>query len=222
MQAPFSCTPQVLNAIETAISPARLRRYVIAASGDKQLALRLYVWNARLCEEIYLPMQTAEVALRNAIHQTLVRRYGAGWYSNHKLIDVLPDQFKADLQTTVFKEQMSRAAAFTGDHVVAGLRFGFWVNLLGKNFQHLLWQQGMKRSFPHIPADVDREQLYRRVDRLRAFRNKVMHHCAIFDQHVLDEHKNAMHIIAWTSAELHWFARQLVNPQAAMAAKPRF
>jgi hypothetical protein len=222
VQAPFSCTPAVLNEIETALSAARLRRYLNAAGGDKHLALRLYVWNVRLCEELYLPLQTAEICVRNVVQQTLIRKYDAGWYSNHKFIDILPDRYKREVTGTVREEQNSRAAAFTGDHVVAALRFGFWVHLLTKNFQHLLWQQGMQRSFPNIPVGVDREQLYRKVDRLRAFRNKVMHHYAIFDQHVLDEHQNAMDIILWTSEGLHWFARQLVNPQAAMAARPRF
>jgi hypothetical protein len=222
MQAPFSCTPAVLNEIETALSPARLGRYLNAAGGDRHLALRLYVWNARLCEELYLPLQTAEICVRNVVHYTLARKYGLGWYSNHKFIDVLPDRYKDEMARTVLEEQSGRMAAFTGDHVVAGLKFGFWVHLLTKNFQHLLWQQGMRRSFGNIPPDIDREQVYERVNRLRAFRNKVMHHYAIFDRHVLDEHQNAMDIINWTSSDLHWFARQLVNPQAAMAARPRY
>jgi hypothetical protein len=221
LQAPFSCTPEVLKEIETALSTARLRRYLNAAGGDPHLALRLYVWNARLCEELYLPLQTAEICIRNVVHYTLTRKYGPGWYSNHKFIDVLPDRYKEEVARTVRDEQNSRMGAFTVDHVVAGMKFGFWVHLLTKNFQHLLWQQGMGRSFPNISPEVDREQVYTQVDRLRSFRNKVMHHYAIFDRHVLDEHANAMDIIRWTSEHLHWFARQLVNPQAAMAKKPR-
>lgn len=192
-----------------------------AANGDKQLALRLYVWNARLCEELYLPMQTAEICVRNAIHYNLTRRYGAGWYSDHRFIDVLPDRYKEELNKTTLAEQESRRAAFTGNHVVASMKFGFWVHLLTRAFDHLLWQQGMAASFPNIPGHVGREQVYDRVNRLRMFRNAVMHHYAIFDKHPIDEHQNAMNIIEWVSADLHWFARQLVNPQAAMAKRPR-
>src|SRR4051812_32174350 len=108
MQAPFSCTPAVLNEIETALSPARLHRYLNAAGGDKHLALRLYVWNARLCKELYLPLQTAEICVRNVVHNTLSRKYGAGWYSNHKFIDVLPDRYKEEIARTVLDEQNSR------------------------------------------------------------------------------------------------------------------
>jgi hypothetical protein len=217
----FSCTPAVLNEIETALSPARLGRYLNAAKGDRQLALRLYVWNARLCEELYLPMQTAEVAVRNAIDAALVGQYGRGWYSNHALIDVLPDRYKEEVAKVTRQEQLRRAAAFTGDHVVAGMTFGFWVHLLSGNFDHLLWKNGMQTAFRAIPGHVGRRQVYDRVDQLRAFRNKVMHHYAIFDQKPLKEHANAMNIIGWVSENLQWFARELTNPQAAMAARPK-
>lgn len=221
MQAPFSCTPVTFNEIETAISPARLGRYLNAASGDKQRALRLYVWNARLCEELYLPLQTAEIAVRNAVHSALVNHYGQGWYSRQAFIDVLPDRYKEEVKKTALDEQLRRAWLFTGDHVVAGMTFGFWVHLLSVNFDHLLWKNGMEAAFTQIPAHVGRLQVYDRVDRLRNFRNKVMHHYAIFDLDPLDEHKNAMNIIGWASDSLQWYVRELSNPQAVMANKPK-
>lgn len=204
-----------------ALSPARLGRYMNAAQGDKQRALRLYVWNARLCEALYLPFQTAEIATRNAIQDALINHYGQGWYSRQAFIDVLPDRYKEELNKTALDEQLRRAASFTRDHVVAGMTFGFWVHLLSVNFEHLLWKNGMGVAFRNIPAHVGRLQVYDRVNRLRNFRNKVMHHYAVFDHDPLGEHKNAMDIIGWASDALQWYARELSNPQAVMAAKPK-
>ena len=34
---------------------------------------RLYLWNAAVGQSFHFPLQTAEVALRNVIHQALVR-----------------------------------------------------------------------------------------------------------------------------------------------------
>lgn len=45
------------------MSQARLARYLPAAKGDRFHALRHYVWNARLCEEFYIPLQFSEIAL---------------------------------------------------------------------------------------------------------------------------------------------------------------
>lgn len=71
MQPLFSCVPSVYAEIEGALTQVRISRYLAAAKNDKQLALRLYVWNARLCECLYLPVQFTEVAVRNAV----MRRY---------------------------------------------------------------------------------------------------------------------------------------------------
>lgn len=221
MQAPFSVIPTTLDQIEGSLSPARLERYLDATNGDKQLALRTYAWNARLCSEIYFPLQTAEIVVRNVIHHTLTRRYGAGWYSRKAFIDVLPNRHKEELEHRVFDEQMKRQSVFTVNHVVAALPFGFWCQLLTKNFEPLLWQQGMRRSFPNVPAHYPREELYLRLEKLRRFRNKVAHHYAIFDQHVIREHQNALGIIGWVSHDMQWYVRQMVNPQALMAQRPR-
>jgi hypothetical protein len=42
-----SLTPATLRAVEATLSPARLSRYLAAADGNLELALRLYIWNAR-------------------------------------------------------------------------------------------------------------------------------------------------------------------------------
>ena len=96
-----------------------------------------------------------------------------------------------------------------------------WVRKVPAQLVVLIVAIGMGSAFKNIPAHVGRRQVHDRVDRLRNFRNKVMHHYAIFDQHPLDEHENAMKVVGWVSADLHWFAKQLTNPQAAMANKPR-
>jgi hypothetical protein len=72
-----------------------------------------------------------EACVCNAIHYTLVRRYGAGWYSNHRLIDVLPDRYKEEVRAITLAEQDARMAAFTGARVVAADE----VRLLG-SFAH--------------------------------------------------------------------------------------
>ena len=221
MQPLFSCTPPVLNEIETAISPARLARYMRASRGDKQLALRLYMWNARLCQEFYLPLQTAEICVRNAISSILVRRFGRGWYSNHRLINVLPDRHKMALNSTVMDEQMDRGEYFTGDHVIAAMTFGFWSNLLTRNYGHILWQSpGIQRVFVHAPPQVTQSDLYDHLEVIRGLRNDVAHHYAIFDKRALERHQSAMDVIGWVSPHMQWMVRQMVNPQRVMAARP--
>ena len=96
------------------------------------MALRLYVWNARICEAFYLPLQLAEVTIRNRIHAGVILRYGTGWEAQGRFLCTLPQRLQSELNETLRKERVVRGAALTINHVVAGLSFGFWVNLLTK------------------------------------------------------------------------------------------
>lgn len=191
------------------------------AGGDKHRALRLYLWNARLCQEFYVPLQTAELCIRNSITGILKRRFGHGWYSNTKFIDVLPDRHKEALASAVLDEQLYRGPDFTGDHVVAAMTFGFWSQLLTKNFGHILWQPpGIHRAFTNAPKVLTQADLYDRVELIRTFRNDVAHHYAIYDRQALPKYEATMELIEWVSPHTRWLVRQMVNPQAIMAARP--
>lgn len=220
MQAPFSCTPATLAEFEAALAPARLARFLPAAGGDKHYAVRLYVWNARLCEEFYLPLQTAEVAVRNVIAETLKRRYGAGWYSSRSVRAILSDKHRGELDSQVYDQQVRCGPDFTGDHVVSGLSFGFWASWLTSSYEHHIWQQGIKRSFLNAPNDASREDAYKRVDQLRRFRNKVMHHYAIFDRSPVAEYQNLLEIVRWISPATVWLLKELGSPPRIVNKKP--
>jgi hypothetical protein len=221
MQRPFSCVPATLTAIEATISPARLARYLPEAKGNKHLAIRLYVWNARLCEAFYLPTQLAEVAARNAIHKPVERRFTAKWYDVVGFKALLPPRLEAELRKVVADERWARRAAFSANHVIAGLSFGFWLNLLTTSYEKHFWATGLQKSFPHLPGAIDQEELYKRLDRLRNWRNKIAHHYAIFDRHPKDELANTSEIISWICPETHWFANELSTVQNVLSRKPR-
>lgn len=214
--------PSVLHQIEQAISPARLARYLPAAGGDKHLALRLYVWNARLCEEFYLPLQTAEICVRNAIAQTLIRRYSAAWYDSPSVMALLTLRYADELRELVRSEKRNRGAAFTGDHVVSGLSFGFWVSWMTTRYEQHIWMMGVRRSFPNAPATLDLATAHAAVDQLRKFRNKVAHHYAIFDRSPMAEYQNLETVLGWIAPEALWFLRQMSSPPRVINARPRY
>lgn len=65
-----------------ALSSERLTPYVSLATGDKKLAICLYLWNAQLSESLQIAVHVFEVTLRNAIHRELSNVYGDCWYDN--------------------------------------------------------------------------------------------------------------------------------------------
>lgn len=205
------------------MSQARLARYLPGSNGDKHLALRLYIWNARLCEEFYVPIQFTEITLRNAIHRRLSELYRENWYDDHRFIDILPDRHKEEVRSTAASEKSKRRRAFTADHVVAGLSFGFWQSLLGSKYAFVIWKDdSIRNALPHLPNTLGRPFVYDRVEQLRKFRNSVMHHCAIYDKGPTREFANIRDLLTWLCPDTLWLMQKLANPAAILQRRPRF
>jgi len=82
-QGPFEYTDQAVTAIEKSLSPERLARYISAAQGNKKRAIQLYERNTALSEALYGVIQGLEIALRNALHNTLLKELGRDdWYDH--------------------------------------------------------------------------------------------------------------------------------------------
>ncbi len=221
MQYPFSCIPTTYDAIEATLSAARLGRYRNAANNDKHLALRLYVWNARLCEALYLPLQTAEVAARNAIAKPVQKRFGDEWFQNPKFINLLPKRHKETLKNTEKKETKKCRYSPNQNDIIAGLPFGFWVSLMTRSYDKHLWVNGITQSFPNAPTTETRETIYKRLDQMRHFRNSVAHHFAIFDRGTQNEMKNALTITKYICLDTHWLLTQTTRLSQTINLRPR-
>ena len=221
MQHPFSCTVTTYQGLERSLSEPRLGRYLGAANGDKHYALRLYVWNAQLCEAFYLPMQIAEVCARNAIHRVLIEHHKSDWFNRGGFLCTLPKRLRDELDSAIKDAREKHGAGMTTNYVVAGLSFGFWVHLLTKNYDGVFWPTYYPSSFPNLPRGTTREILYERLDRLRLFRNRIAHHKPIFDHRPRGEYLSILELIGWSCAETEWFARAVAKIDQAITAKPR-
>lgn len=221
MQYPFSCMPATYDAIETTLAPARLARYLHASSNNKHLALRLYVWNARICEALYLPLQFAEVSSRNTISLPVRKRFGEDWFNNSKFHNILPARQKETLKTTVSKESKRREGRLNQDHVIAALPFGFWVSLMTKSYQNHLWINGLNASFPNAEQTDTWETIYCKLDQMRHFRNAVAHQYAIFDKTPQKEMQNALGLISLICGETSWLASKTSNLSRVINERPK-
>src|SRR5688572_22317888 len=78
---------QFLVELEPTISVARLRRYQ-SPTGDPLETAVNYLWNIALAESLYCSLNAIEVALRNALHNSLTRHFGTPtWYDRRGLLE---------------------------------------------------------------------------------------------------------------------------------------
>jgi hypothetical protein len=221
MQYPFSCMPHVMGSITVTLSPARLSPFVREAGGDVHQGLRLYIWNARLCEEFYIPLQLAEVAIRNTIGSALCDHYGQDWYDDGTFINILPDRHKQELSAVVGKKKAKRGANFRVDDVIAGMTFGFWVHLMKHNYSFIMKQRGLSHYFPGIPKGGDRRGIYDAIEELRDFRKDIFHHEPIFIRGPKRQYANIRAILSWVCPNTLWLMSELSNPDVVLQARPR-
>jgi len=221
MQPPFSCIETTYRGLEGSLSPARLGRYLAGASGDKHYALRLYVWNGRLCEALYLPTQIAEVCVRNAIHRALIAHHGSDWFLRGGFRAGLPARLREELEEVIRRIKGKYGAAMTADRIVAGLSFGFWVHLLTKNYDGVLWPKYYSLSFPNRPNGMTRSDIHDELEFLRHFRNRMAHHKPVFDRSLKPEYLRIASLIGIICSETQWFTSMITKLDQAISAKPR-
>ena len=220
MQHPFSCLPATYDGIEQTLSPGRVGRYMLAANGDKQLALRLYVWNAELCQSLYLPIQIAEIAARNAIHNVLQKRYPPDWSQSSSFISTLSEKLSKELSDARRKEQEQHGLHLKIDHIVSALSFGFWISLTTRYYYHILWKPSIRLGFPYAPRGITLDDINTSLSKLRTFRNRIAHHNAIFDKGPISQFQNVQKILSWICPETQWFVTHLASVSRVINDRP--
>ncbi|MET0116419.1 MAG: Abi family protein [Sedimenticola sp.] len=200
----FSFDDEVLDALETSLSPERIATYKAETGGDREHALRLYTWNTAISAAFYGPLQGIEVALRNTMHQQLCSAYGEDWYENPACGLDWGALGKIDsAKSTLIRE----GYAVDPPHVVAELSFGFWVSLLGrggraappdrgkKNYEMTLWRPALHKAFPN--SRLRRADTHRPLNYLRTFRNRIAHHEPIFNRHLQQDYRSILEVAGW-------------------------
>jgi len=157
------------------LSEPRFQRYRRDCAGDEAAAWRLYWWNVEVSAAFYPTLHCLEIALRNAFHEALASRYGrSDWWN----AVILPGPGARMVQETIEKLRRTLPEPCPDD-VVAGLTFGFWVSLLSRANEVSLWRPALFRVFRPGYRGT-RGEMCRRIEHLRLFRNRIMHHEPIY------------------------------------------
>lgn len=223
MQYLFSCTPETQNALERTLSAARLSRYLPAAKGDRYQALRLYIWNVRLCEAFYLPCQIAEVSIRNSISGVLAKHFKSErWYAKGSFRGLLPDRLIGELDSIITEKSREHGSQLTHDHIIAGLSFGFWSHTLTRNFEKAgIWPASIQLAFPNAPRGTDRNAAYWKINEIRSFRNRIAHHYAVFDKAPSAMHAKLIEVISWSCQDTAWLVKHLSRVSQTINSRPQ-
>ncbi|MEV8630592.1 hypothetical protein AB0395_02955 [Streptosporangium sp. NPDC051023] len=187
--------PNEAKLIADMISRPRLAPYLVAASGDLVVALRLYAWNTEASGAFSGALQYFEVMLRNVMDDRLATHHGQReWWCAPRLT----------LNGRAYDEitKANRGVSCTADDVVAALSLGFWVSLLssGSNYHSRLWWPALQYAFPGYSARTP-AVLHQKVDHLRRLRNRVAHCEPIHHRHLAKDFESLLEVIRLISPE---------------------
>jgi hypothetical protein len=172
----FVYDPNVLNALDKSLSPSRLAPYLVAAKGNRQLALKHYLWNARLAKAFLFPLQVVEVTTRNAVHRALASEYGGeDWII--RMPFALTQGSSNSRQRAIDRLDLPAGSNPLPDKLVAALTFDFWSNLFRRDYDAVWSRPGLLAAvFPHLPAGEGRHEVQSRVREINWLRNRIAHH----------------------------------------------
>lgn len=178
------------------LSEARFRPYFVAA-GSVAAAIELYWWNVAVSEAFYAPLNLLEVALRNALHGELRRRYAqADWWTSAEL----GDHSRLKMDQAIAKCRSRTGGLCCPDDVVAELSFGFWTSLLARPYDRKLWVPTLHRAFPYYRGP--RRQLHDWLLSVVLFRNRIAHHEHVYTRDLTADLAKIRRLLGYLSAEL--------------------
>lgn len=171
--------------VKSFLSAPRFATYQYKTSFQDDLASRLYFWNQELAGTFLGPLSVLEICLRNSIHSHLSVYFGEQWIIDASACDLLDEDREGFERTIDRLEKLGKD--ITPDAVVATSSFGDWVRLLGDghprssvyNYEKTLWEPALKKAFPQR-GELKRKEIHARLNHLRSFRNRVVHHEPIF------------------------------------------
>ena len=171
--------------VEAWLSSPRFSVYLAATGADRDRALALYEWNARLSAALMHDLAHVEVGLRNAYDGALSARWPGPPHWTLAANAVFAPVYRTRGRRRVDvnekpRESLRHAIANAGGtgappgKIVAELMFGFWRYLSSAAHEKTLWVPALHRVFP--PGTDRALHVDGPVGRLHALRNRVAHH----------------------------------------------
>lgn len=186
------------------ISPGRFQPYLAAAGGDESKACQLYEWSAALTSASFEAFHYVEVVTRNAIDREMAQRFaeparGIPWFllpiNGKRSVQESIDRNVAEVRTRLRREHPSKE---TRDQIIAGLSFGFWVNLLGSEHEQL-WREALHKAFPN--SSGKRHDVASALNALRVFRNRLAHHDSLLATDVPFRLSQMIDVLRWADPD---------------------
>ena len=110
--------------------------------------------------------------------------------------------------------------------LVPELKFVFWQNLFVKGYQAKIWDKQFAVAFPGYDRSKELERarysLYKDINQVRVFRNRIAHHEPIFDRRLSQDRDRIMRIIKWRQPQAARWLERVETVTKLIKNEPQF
>jgi Abi-like protein len=172
-----STDPTVHGELVRLFGSDRLHEFIVDCSGDFNRALQLYVWNAALAAAFLPALGSIEVALRNAVHDCLAKKFTNQWFDESAFLSIDMQALPPGIMRAK-RHIASAGRQISPSEMVCQLPFGFWTMLLRPAYARTLWPV-LRPAFRRYTR---RRRIMELLEPLVTFRNLVAHHRTVYDR----------------------------------------
>ncbi|WP_250033220.1 hypothetical protein [Paractinoplanes maris] len=180
------------------------------------MALELYWWNIEVSAAFYPALNFLEVILRNAFHDELTSNYARSeWWTT------APPVGDGAFVIDAAQRKLNRTSGHvpTSDDVVAAMPFGFWVSLLSRSNEEVMWRPALYRAFrPGYRGP--RRQMHAHLEHLRMFRNRIMHHEPVHMRHLEADRERIYELVEYLAPGATRMLERVDNLAEVLARRP--
>ncbi len=192
------------------VTNARINRYLLACNTNTRKAMTLYRKNLSLTQELFTVISCFEIALRNAIDNTISSSLGNDWLRDAAALGGAFDNPRCRLTKITINDAINKLHTYSHYKLIAELGFGFWRFMFA---QHQFNATGriLLQVFPLKPISTVVQQynniyIFNQLAKLNDLRNRMAHHepiCFLDGQAIKDttyarEHYSlVMQIFQW-------------------------
>jgi hypothetical protein len=184
------------NELERLLTPLRLKRYLIAANGNKRKTIDIYFNSLLLSGTYFSFISLFEVIFRNKINQHFITQFATktnfwlDWVAKNEFNRPDNKRAREEIKKAIQKAKKNLIVKniqrnLTNDDVVANLTLGFWTSLLWTK-QYLALNSTILNVFPNLPEDTrwltqnkrnneKRKLLKKQLYQIGCLRNRIAH-----------------------------------------------
>ncbi len=158
--------------------------------------------------------------MRNVIHQTFTTNYGPDWWQASNFRAVIKQALQDDIQKAVRRYRRKYGIDPNTAQIVASLSLGFWIALLARDYNVLLWNDHANTTFPHLSAEETMGLVSHTGRTIQDLRNRIFHQEPLIGRNLTADYAAILGMLGWICKDTRTWVRHYSSVPRVIRMRP--